>query len=152
MGEPRTGQKTETIGYLSYDELEKLKGWAKYEEKSDQLSQLRKEIEVLKAAVREELKRSLRENGEIDFVDDGDGVRVFRVLQPKGRKTRRVELTLYHLEVPSEQDTSDEPDLDLDSYNLSESRRRPLLEAAIKRGATVTAGGKKWVKGKLVKE
>jgi hypothetical protein len=105
-------KKTETIGYLSYEETEKLKGWSKYEEKSEALSKLRAETEIHKTAVREELKRSLRESGDIDFVDDGDGVRVFRVLQPKGRKTRRVELTLNPLEGPSEQDTSDEPEQD----------------------------------------
>jgi hypothetical protein len=44
--------------------------------------------------VREQLKQSLGEAGDIDFVGDVNGIRVYRNLQSKGKKTRRKELDL----------------------------------------------------------
>src|SRR5215471_20838535 len=87
--------KTKTIGFLPKEKVQTLKGWDEYVDKSNKLSILRTETQKAKNSVREALKESLNENGDIDFVGEGDRIRVFRVFrkQQEGRRTRSLDLS-----------------------------------------------------------
>jgi hypothetical protein len=104
--------KTRTIGYLPIEKVQTLKGWNEYLEKSTQLSSLRIETQRAKNSVRDALKERLNEKCEIDFVTDGDRVRVFQVFrqQRKGR-TRSLDLSSSFREEPFEgrSETNDLP-------------------------------------------
>ena len=81
--------KTKTIGFLPIEKAQSLRGWDAYIDKSTELSVLRTEAQKAKSAVRDALKERLNENGDIDFVGEGDRVRVFRVFRKQqGRRTR----------------------------------------------------------------
>ena len=67
--------------------VQTLKGWDEYLEKSTKLSVLRTEAQRAKNSVRDALKERLNENGDIDFVGEGDRIRVFRVFRKQqGRR------------------------------------------------------------------
>ena len=87
--------KTKTIGFLPKEKVQTLKGWDEYLDKSSKLSILRIETQKAKNSVREALKESLNENGDIDFVGEGDRIRVFRIFrkQQEGRRTRSLDLS-----------------------------------------------------------
>jgi hypothetical protein len=87
--------KTKTIGFLPKEKVQTLKGWDEYVDKSSKLSILRIETQKAKNSVREALKESLNENGDIDFVGEGDRIRVFRIFrkQQEGRRTRSLDLS-----------------------------------------------------------
>src|SRR6516162_2652252 len=87
--------KTKTIGYLPLEKVQVLRGWDEYVDKSTKLSVLRTEAQKAKNCVRDALKERLNENGDIDFVGEGDRVRVFRVFrkQQEGRRTRSLDLS-----------------------------------------------------------
>src|SRR4029450_9455641 len=72
-----------------------LKGWEEYADKSTKLSVLRTDTQKAKNSVRDALKERLNENGDIDFVVEGDRIRVFRVFrkQQQGRRTRSLDLS-----------------------------------------------------------
>jgi hypothetical protein len=94
--------KTKTIGYLPIDKVQTLKGWAEYVDKSTKLSVLRAEAQQAKNCVRDALKERLNEQGDIDFVGEGDRVRVFRVFRrPQSRRTRTLDLSAAFREQPS---------------------------------------------------
>src|SRR5215510_8557176 len=79
--------KTKTIGYLPIEKVQTLKGWDEYVDKSAKLSVLRAEAQQAKNCVRDALKERLNEQGDIDFVGEGDRVRVFRVFRrPQSRR------------------------------------------------------------------
>ena len=96
--------KTRTIGYLPIEKVRTLEGWNEYQEKSTRLSSLRVETQRAKNSVRDALKQRLNETCEIDFVADGDRVRVFQVFrkQPQGRRTRFLDLSSSFREEPFE--------------------------------------------------
>jgi hypothetical protein len=81
--------KTKTIGYLPIERVQALKGWDEYQDNSIKLSILRTETQKAKNSVREALKERLNEYGDIDFVTEGDRIRVFRVFR-KQRLRRRI--------------------------------------------------------------
>ena len=85
--------KTKTIGFLPIEKVQTLDGWDEYADK--QLSVLRTEAQKAKSSVRDALKDRLNENGDIDFVVEGDRIRVFRVFrkQQQGRRTRSLDLS-----------------------------------------------------------
>ena len=87
--------KTKTIGYLPIERVQTLKGWDEYQDKSIKLSVLRTETQKAKNSVREFLKERLNESGEIDFVTEGDRIRVFRVFrkQQLGRRAKSLDLS-----------------------------------------------------------
>src|SRR5262245_34377776 len=87
--------KTKTIGFLPKEKVQTLKGWDEYVDKSTKLSAVRTETQKAKNSVREALKESLNENGDIDFVGEGDRIRVFRVFrkQQEGKRTRSLDLS-----------------------------------------------------------
>src|SRR5262250_3097949 len=87
--------KTKTIGFLPKEKVQTLKGWDEYVDKSSKLSILRTETQKAKNFVREALKERLNENGDIDFVGEGDRIRVFKVFrkQQEGRRTRSLDLS-----------------------------------------------------------
>ena len=87
--------KTKTIGYLPIERVQTLKGWDEYQDKSIKLSVLRTETQKAKNSVREFLKERLNESGEIDFVTEGDRIRVFRVFrkQQPGRRAKSLDLS-----------------------------------------------------------
>src|SRR5262245_790103 len=87
--------KTRTIGYLPIERVQSVQGWNEYVEKSAQLSSLRIETQRAKNLVRDALRQRLNENCEIDFVTDGDRVRVYQVFrkQQQGRRTRSLDLS-----------------------------------------------------------
>jgi hypothetical protein len=90
--------KTKTIGYLPIDKVQTLKGWDEYVDKSTKLSVLRAEAQQAKNCVRDALKERLNEEGDIDFVGEGDRVRVFR--RPQSRRTRTLDLSAAFREQP----------------------------------------------------
>jgi hypothetical protein len=93
--------KTKTIGYLPIDKVQTLKGWNEYVDKSTKLSVLRAEAQQAKNCVRDALKERLNEEGDIDFVGEGDRVRVFRVFRrPQSRRTRTLDLSSAFREQP----------------------------------------------------
>jgi hypothetical protein len=94
--------KTKTIGYLPIDKVQTLKGWDEYLDKSTKLSVLRTEAQKAKNSVRDALKERLNEDGDIDFVGEGDRIRVFRVFrkQQQGRRTRSLDLSASFREQP----------------------------------------------------
>jgi hypothetical protein len=87
--------KTRTIGYLPREKVRNLASWDEYLDKSTKLSMLRAETQKAKNSVRDDLKQRLGEKGEIDFVAEGDRIRVFQVFrkQPQVRRTRTPDLS-----------------------------------------------------------
>jgi hypothetical protein len=118
------GAKTKSIGHLPMEKVQTLKGWDEYVDKSSRLSILRTETQKAKNCVKDALRERLNENDEIDFVADGDRIRIFRIFrkQQQGRRARSLDLSSsfreYPLEGPSEtKSPSDDnkqfaPDLD----------------------------------------
>src|SRR5262249_31088151 len=96
--------KTRTIGYLPIEKVQTLKGWNEYVEKSTQLSSLRLQTQTAKTTVMDALEQRLNEQCEIDFVTDGDRVRVYQVFrkQQQGRRTRSLDLSSSFREEPFE--------------------------------------------------
>ena len=94
--------KTRTIGYLPIEKVRSLASWEEYLDKSSKLSILRTETQKAKNSVRDDLKQRLSEKGEIDFVAEGDRIRVFQVFrkQPQVRRTRTPDLSLSICEQP----------------------------------------------------
>ena len=94
--------KTRTIGYLPIERVRSLVSWDEYLDKSTKLSILRTETQKAKNSVRDDLKQRLGEKGEIDFVAEGDRIRVFQVFrkQPQVRRTKRPDLSLSFCEQP----------------------------------------------------
>ena len=80
--------KTKTIGFLPIDKVQTLDGWVEYADKSSKLSILRTETQKAKNSVRDALKQRLNEN-DIDFVTEGDRIRVFRVFRKQQQEKRR---------------------------------------------------------------
>ena len=95
--------KTKTIGFLPIEKVQTLKGWDEYLDKSTQLSTLRTEAQKAKNAVRDALKERLNDYGDIDFVGEGDRIRVFRVFRrQQARRTRLLDLSASFREQPLE--------------------------------------------------
>jgi hypothetical protein len=95
--------KTKTIGFLPIEKVQTLKGWDEYLDKSTQLSILRTEAQKAKNAVRDALKERLNDYGDIDFVGEGDRIRVFRVFRKQqARRTRSLDLSASFREQPLE--------------------------------------------------
>ena len=96
--------KTKSIGYLPIEKVQTLKGWNEYVDKSSKLSTLRAETQRAKNYVRDALKERLDENDDIDFVADGDRIRIFRIprKQNQGRRARSADLSSSFREQPSE--------------------------------------------------
>jgi hypothetical protein len=94
--------KTKTIGFLPIEKVQTLKGWDEYVEKSTKLSVLRTEAQRAKNSVRDALKERLNEDGDMDFVVEGDKIRVLRVFrkQQQGRRTRSLDLSSSFREQP----------------------------------------------------
>jgi hypothetical protein len=115
--------KTKTIGYLPIERVQSLKGWDEYLDKSNKLSILRTEAQKAKSSVREALKERLNEYGDIDFVAEGDRIRVFRVFrkQQLGRRTRSLDLSssflLEEKKGLSADDEAEQPTLNLNPTN-----------------------------------
>jgi hypothetical protein len=82
--------KTKTIGYLPIDKVQTLKGWDEYLDKSTKLSVLRTEAQKAKNSVRDALKERLNEDGDIDFVGEGDRIRVQGLSQAAARAADEV--------------------------------------------------------------
>jgi hypothetical protein len=95
--------RTKTIGFLPIEKAQSLRGWDEYIDKSTELSVLRTEAQKAKSAVRDALKERLNENGDIDFVGEGDRIRVLRVFRKQqGRRTRSLDLSSSFREQPLE--------------------------------------------------
>jgi hypothetical protein len=94
--------KTRTIGYLPIEKVRSLPGWDEYLDKSTKLSILRTETQKAKNSVRDDLKQRLSEKGDIDFVAEGDRIRVFQVFrkQPQVRRIRTPDLSSSFCEQP----------------------------------------------------
>src|SRR5262245_19427925 len=107
--------KTKTIGFLPKEKAQTLKGWDEYVDKSSKLSVLRAEAQKAKNSVRGALKERLNETDDIDFVIEGDRLRVFRVFrrQQETRRTKSLDLSSSFREEPLEHQ-SGEPVSDLD--------------------------------------
>jgi hypothetical protein len=95
--------KTKTIGFLPIEKAQSLRGWDEYIDKSTELSVLRTEAQKAKSAVRDALKERLNENGDIDFVGEGDRIRVLRIFRKhQRRRTRSLDLSSSFRERPLE--------------------------------------------------
>jgi hypothetical protein len=114
--------KTKTIGFLLKEKVQTLKGWDEYVDKSTKLSVLRTEAQKAKNSVRQALKERLNEIDDIDFVVEGDRIRVFRVFrkQQQARRTKSLDLSSTFREEPLEDPSDatgisgDEPTSNLD--------------------------------------
>jgi hypothetical protein len=97
----RDEAKTRTIGYLPIEKVQTLSGWDEYLDKSRKLSTLKTQTQRAKNLVRDALKQRLNETNDIDFVADGDRIRVFQVFrkQQHGR-TRTLDLSKSFREQP----------------------------------------------------
>jgi hypothetical protein len=104
MAEDHGEAKTKTIGYLPIEKAQILNGWDEYVDKSVKLSNLRTEAQKAKNSVRDALRQSLNENSDIDFVVEGDRIRVFRVFrkQQQTRRSRSLDLSSSFREQPFE--------------------------------------------------
>jgi hypothetical protein len=87
--------KTKTIGFLPKEKVQTLKGWDEYVDKSTKLSVLKTETQKAKNSVRDALKERLDEADDIDFVVEGDKIRVFRVFRKRqqARRTKSLDLS-----------------------------------------------------------
>jgi hypothetical protein len=82
-----TTAKTETVGYIDKDKLKGMKGWAEYAAAADAFAKAKDTAAKTKTVIKNALKAKLKVEGDIDFTDDGDRIRVFKNLQKKpGRK------------------------------------------------------------------
>jgi hypothetical protein len=120
--------KTKTIGFLPIEKAQSLRGWDAYIDKSTELSVLRTEAQKAKSAVRDALKERLNENGDIDFVGEGDRIRVLRVFRKQqGRRTRSLDLSSSFREQPLEgkAETNSHEQTEASTPNLT-----PIMEEA----------------------
>src|SRR6266481_4263208 len=110
--------KTKTIGFLPLERVQTLKGWDEYLDKSTKLSVLRTETQKAKNSVRDALKERMNEADDIDFVVEGDRIRVFRVFrkQQQARRTKSLDLSSSFCKDQSEATgiSGDEPPPNLD--------------------------------------
>ena len=110
--------KTKTIGFLPIEKAQTLKDWDEYVDKSSKLSILSAETQKAKSAVRDALKERLNEADDIDFVVEGDRIRVFRVFrkQQQARRTKSLDLSSSFCKDQSEATgiSGDEPAANLD--------------------------------------
>ena len=108
--------KTKTIGFLPKEKVQTLKGWNEYVDKSTKLSVLRTEAQKAKNCVRHALKERLNEADDIDFVVEGDRIRVFRVFrtQQQSRRTRSLDLSSSFCDQPCEPSEPGESTSNLD--------------------------------------
>jgi hypothetical protein len=132
--------KTKTIGYLPIEKVQSLKGWDEYANKSRKLSILRTEAQKAKNSVREALKERLNETVDIDFVAEGDRIRVFRVFrkQQLGRRIRSLDLSSSFREELLEEkngsaehcsrDEAEQPTLDLNAATEVFADLNPVTE------------------------
>jgi autotransporter adhesin len=82
-----TTAKTETVGYIDKDKLKGIKGWTEYVAAAEAFDKAKKAATKTKAVIKDALKSKLKQDGDIDFTDDGERIRVFKNLQKKpGRK------------------------------------------------------------------
>jgi hypothetical protein len=94
--------RTKTIGFLPVEKVRTLQGWDEYIEKSGKLSILRTETQKAKNSVREALKHRLSENDDIDFISEGDRIRVLRVFRKQQQGKRTLDLSSSFREQPFE--------------------------------------------------
>lgn len=81
--------KTKSLGSITADKAKKIAGWADYERSAKALMEARKTSQAAKLKVKEALKRSLKETGDLDFTVETNGtVRVFLNLVERKRQTR----------------------------------------------------------------
>src|SRR5262249_45473723 len=119
------------------DKVQTLKGWDEYVDKSTKLSVLRAEAQQAKNCVRDALKERLDEQGDIDFVGEGDRVRVFRVFRrPPSRRTRTPDLSAAFREQPSLDETAEAKG---DDAGVSEQAEAAIIPEAGPAGETAAA-------------
>jgi hypothetical protein len=121
--------KTKSIGYLPIEKVRTLKGWEQYIDRSSKLSTLKTETQRAKSFVRDALKERLNESDDIDFIVDGDRIKIFKVLpkQPRGRLARSLDLSSSFREEAIE-GSSDAKGLALDSEKYT-----PVLDPVTER-------------------
>jgi hypothetical protein len=123
--------KTKTIGFLPIDKVQTLKGWDEYLDKSTQLSVLRTEAQKAKNAVRDALKERLNDYGDIDFVGEGDRIRVFRVFRKQqGRRTRSLDLSASFREQDRHAETNSHDAGACEESNDAAPNPSPMTEGA----------------------
>jgi hypothetical protein len=86
-------QKTQTVGRISIDKAQSLKGWEKYMKDADTFAKAKDQAALSKSAMRETIKKTLNLEGDVDFTVSSQGVTVVRNLQPKTGRRRVKELT-----------------------------------------------------------
>ncbi len=92
--------KTKTIGFLPMDKVQTLQGWDEYIHKANKLSILITETQKAKNSVRDKLKQQLNESDDIDFISEGDRIRVIRVLRKQQQGKRTLDLSSSFREQP----------------------------------------------------
>jgi hypothetical protein len=126
--------KTKTIGFLPIEKVQTLNGWDEYVDKASKLSILITETQKAKNSVRDALKQRLNENGDIDFVGEGDRIRVLRVFR---KQTRSLDLSTSFREQPLDGALETKGISDETEPNLDGVTERLL---AIMRDKKVTSG------------
>jgi hypothetical protein len=89
------GRKTEKLGDIPKASAQKqLPKWDEYLTKAGQLASLRREVQILKDAVRDTLKKKLKLEDNLDFtVDKAGTVTVFKVFGEKKRGSKPKDLS-----------------------------------------------------------
>ena len=64
--------KTKPLGRIERDALKKITGWSDYRTNANTLSKARAEAEDAKGKIRDQIKKTLKHDGDIDFVMEGD--------------------------------------------------------------------------------
>jgi hypothetical protein len=83
-----TEPKTRSIGTISADKAKKIAGFADYAKAAAALTEARHQTTTAKAKVKDALKKQLKEDGDIDFSVENNGViRVFKNLVEKKVRT-----------------------------------------------------------------
>ena len=134
--------KTKTIGFLPKEKVQTLKGWDEYVDKSSRLSVLRTEAQKAKNSVRDALKERLNEHGDIDFVGEGDRIRVFRVFrkQQPAKRMRSPDLSSSFREQPLEAKAEPKGQSDDESVGEESNEATSNLSSVTEEAATDEAG------------
>lgn len=83
-----TEPKTKSIGTITAEKAKKISGFADYTKAAATLAEARRQTTIAKAKVKEALKKQLKEDGDIDFSVETNGVvRVFKNLVEKKVRT-----------------------------------------------------------------
>ena len=95
MTDETAAPKTKTLGSIDATKAKKIPGFADYVQAAAKLMEARNAASLAKTKVKEAMKKSLKEDGEIDFTIESSGtVRVFKnLVEKKARVVQGADLS-----------------------------------------------------------